>query len=204
MAIYYRTYRKYDQYVKQQGTKATLFADHVNSENGKRVLRFKRRFKHWRPFLRSGYLLCLGARTNCEVRGAKMAGFDRAVGMDLHPMAPGMVCGDWHNLPFATGRAASVFTNCLDHCYNLGEMMGEVHRVLRTGGTFLFETHAAYAISEHPWIDNVSDMMNIHKYNSMFWDDLDDVIGAICDCGFRLRHVNYTGKYDEAVFACSK
>jgi SAM-dependent methyltransferase len=85
-------------------------------------------------------VLCLGAREGAEVRAFLDRGAS-AVGVDLNPGPdnPWVVRGDFHALQFADGSADLVYSNSLDHAFDLERMLAEVKRVLAPEGTFLVE-----------------------------------------------------------------
>ncbi|MGI9043351.1 MAG: methyltransferase domain-containing protein [Gemmatimonadaceae bacterium] len=64
-----------------------------------------------------------------------------AVGIDLNPGKDKrhVLAGVFHGLQFASGVADVVFTNSLDHVFDLGHVIGEASRVLVKGGMFVTE-----------------------------------------------------------------
>jgi SAM-dependent methyltransferase len=92
-------------------------------------------FEQWFEILRGvlpfqGPALCLGARLGCEVSVLRKLGFD-AVGVDLVPCLPLVVYGDFHNLRFPSGSFDLVYSNSIDHVYDLKKFLGEASRVCR-------------------------------------------------------------------------
>lgn len=199
--IWYRTYDGgYEQYLRTQGIKAKLHADEVLARNGKRTRYFTRQFKIWERYMRRGRVLCLGSRTNCEVQAAIAIGFRDSVGLDLHPMSPGMICADWHQLPIADACVQNVFTNALDHSIDIGQMVREAFRVLVPGGAFVFETHKDYAMGRRDrreW--GFGDMLDHHRFNAAFWDDVQDLLVLMQAAGFVLSYSNLGGKMSSFV-----
>lgn len=83
-------------------------------------------------------VLCIGARLGGEVRAVKSLGA-LGIGIDLLP-GPGsldVVSGDMEDIPFPARVFGLVYTNVLDHVYNVGGLTSEVCRVLRPGGVFM-------------------------------------------------------------------
>lgn len=183
MIHYRRYYREYEQYRWQQGIKARIKPEELRAEIAVRTGRFARTFKKLRKnkWMVGGGVLCLGARTNCEVVGAIRAGFKGSVGVDLYPLGDSMIRADWHNLPFEDRSFENVFTNSLDHCYNFLKLALEISRVLIPGGIFVFETHAGYAMLQSG--KSLEKMINLHDFNSMFWDDTWDLIDELRSVG---------------------
>jgi SAM-dependent methyltransferase len=93
---------------------------------------------------RGSSVLCLAARQGSEVR----AFIDRgafAVGIDLNPGPRNrwVVVGDFHELQFADASLDYVYTNSLDHAFDLNRIMKEVRRVLKPTGRLIVEANMA-------------------------------------------------------------
>jgi SAM-dependent methyltransferase len=176
--IYYRQYDKYSDYTDQQGKKAHVISEALLSKRAmhRRQKRFGKLFRSLKQHMMKGSVLCLGARTGCEIRGAQEAGFGYCTGIDIHPLSDMVIRADWHELPFRGGVFNNVFTNSLDHCYDFPKLVFEVARVLVQKGSFVIETYTGYALSKweggHHSPDEIIDR---HVYNSMFWDDINDL-----------------------------
>ena len=140
-----RHYPDYETYLAHQATK---FGG----------LRWKTVQKHDRRFyeelsarlgalpidFRGSSVLCLAARQGSEVR----AFIDRgafAVGIDLNPGPRNrwVVVGDFHDLQFADASLDYVYTNSLDHAFDLNRIMKEVRRVLKPTGRLIVEANMA-------------------------------------------------------------
>jgi len=85
-------------------------------------------------------VLCLAARMGGEVRAFTQLGA-LAVGVDLYPGKDNkyVLTGDFHHLQFASDTFDIVFTNSMDHAFDLGAVAREVCRVLVPGGQFYLE-----------------------------------------------------------------
>jgi SAM-dependent methyltransferase len=85
-------------------------------------------------------VLCLAARMGGEVRAFTQLGA-LAVGVDLYPGNNNeyVLTGDFHHLQFASNVFDVVFTNSMDHAFDLGAVAREVCRVLVTGGHFYLD-----------------------------------------------------------------
>lgn len=85
-------------------------------------------------------VLCLAARMGGEVRAFTQLGA-LAVGVDLYPGKDNkyVLTGDFHHLQFASHTFDIVFTNSMDHAFDLGAVAREVCRVLVPGGQFYLE-----------------------------------------------------------------
>ncbi len=182
-----RTFDSYGEYVHQQGRKAIRRREFLLRHTGKNVVRFTRIFGMAKPHLNPGAILCLGARTGAESLGAAAAGFYGSVGIDLHPVGPTVLTGDWHALTFPDGRFANVYCNSLDHCLSLDRMSAEVRRVLQPGGRFyVMATNRAGSAEE--WQARESN-------EALYWSSSDDLRDAICARGFDPIMAWRTGKW---------
>lgn len=174
----------YDAYVNQQGRKANnpnkreLFIE----TRHQRIRKFTRIFTKAKEFLNPGKVLCLGARTGCEIIGARKAGFPESEGIDLHPVGNVAKEGDWHNIPFKNNSFQNVFTNSIDHCFDIQKLAWEVRRVLQTKGRFLFMLSGTQMLNTK---EDRADYM-LHSQNFLFWEDGLDLVAEIEKYGFRL------------------
>ena len=151
--------------------------------------------------MRPGRVLCLGARTGSEVEGARAVGFAASIGVDLHPLSDSVMRADWHKLPFGDDSFENVFTNSLDHCFNFLKLALEISRVLMPNGIFIFETHTGYALSVRDDM-SLKKSIDFHAFNSMFWDDVEDLIDELRAVG--LVVVNKSIGKKTSVFALEK
>lgn len=116
-------------------------------------------------------VLCLGARIGSECRSFIGLGAF-AVGIDLNP-GPGnryVVVGDFHDPQFADGSVDIVYTNCLDHSFDLERVMAGVARILKPGGAFVADLMNGSGDGE-PWSPD--------GFDCLFWDKAADIIERI-------------------------
>lgn len=85
-------------------------------------------------------VLCLGARWGTEVRAFRDVGCF-AVGIDLKPGAGTeyVLEGDFQHLLFPDGCVDLVFSNSLDHAFDIDVVLAEVYRVLKPDGSLLVD-----------------------------------------------------------------
>lgn len=110
--------------------------------------------------------LCLGAREGEEVAALRQLGL-RAVGIDLKPMAPPAIpplvmLGDFNRLTgtFDSGRFGLVYTNSIDHAFDLRTMFEQVHGVLACSGVFVVDFFpGAFGPFEAVKIETVDDVL---------------------------------------------
>lgn len=177
----------YERYVFLQGTKYRDKIDRIKQYNHRRTKAFERVFRVAKPVLKEGPVLCLGARTGCEVRAARKVIHPDSIGIDLYP-APKedeVIYGDWHNIPFKDETFANVFTNSLDHCYDLNKMISEVLRVLVIGGRFFFRTMLQEDLRLRE--DKTAFLHEKMKASMdfLFWDTSKDLVRYFTQFGFR-------------------
>tara|TARA_R110002020_G_scaffold416595_1_gene625861 strand:- start:565 stop:1206 length:642 start_codon:yes stop_codon:yes gene_type:complete len=164
-----RDYKDYDEYVSHQKEKTERTVKNSNAlldleqRLAARKQTFRERFEELNralsendkaaPILLPGKLfLCLGARLGSEVEALKDMGL-AGHGIDLVPYKPHVLEGDFHNLKLEDGVLDIVYTNSIDHCYDLKGILTEGTRVLSPAGHFIidvfpgnFSTHESIMI----------------------------------------------------------
>lgn len=125
-------------------------------------------------------VLCLGARIGTEVKAFLDLGAF-AIGVDLNPGPSNqfVVHGDFHHLQYADGSVDVVFSNSLDHVFDITRWMAEVRRVLRPGGTLLLEVGHGLREGGRP-----------EFYESLCWSSVQDLVAEIERHGFRLARTS--------------
>ena len=194
--IAHRPFATYESYVYHQGGKARGRREHLLAHVERNTDGFRRTFLRAKKYLRPGSILCLGARTGAESIGAVKAGFAGSVGIDLHPVGPTVLQGDWHNLQFADGAFANAYTNSLDHCLYLDKFASEVVRVLEPKGRFyLMATNRD--LSHEDWIAKGGN-------EALYWQTSDQLRDAIVGYGFECRASWRDGKWGHYVFGVTR
>ena len=169
-----RAYPSYGTYLEHQRTKLDAFRE---SSIQKHDLRFHAALsERLADFpLQRRSVLCLAARQGSEVR----AFIDRgafAVGIDLNPGRGNryVVVGDFHELQFADGTVDVVYTNSLDHAFDLDHILAEVRRVLAPGGVLIAEVGRGGGEGRG-------------FYESLSWDSVEALLARFAGHGFRLE-----------------
>lgn len=141
-----RSYDSYDEYVvhQQQKLEEILKIDggFSNAVVATYRLKFYRRFRHVVGLLpRSAEILCLGARLGTEVEVLRDLGFANANGIDLNPGPDNSLVrvGDFQHLDVPDASVDLVYTNCLDHAFDLDAFFAEQARVLKPTGYALYD-----------------------------------------------------------------
>lgn len=144
--ISYRDYASYDEYVTHQVQK---WDEKLKIEGGfesKDILeyrrKFYRRFCHLKRFLPfSADILCAGARQGTEVEVLRDLGYHKAWGIDLNP-GPGnslVVAGDFMHIEKPDSSLDLLYTNSVDHAFNLDAFFAEHARVIKPDGYALYD-----------------------------------------------------------------
>jgi ubiquinone/menaquinone biosynthesis C-methylase UbiE len=97
------------------------------------------------------------------------------VGIDLNPGADNryVVHGDFHDLQFAPGSIDVVYTNSLDHAFDIDRIAKEVLKVLKPDGVFLVEAVQGRDQGTNPGF-----------FESFFWKNIDELVAALENAGF--------------------
>lgn len=194
--IAHRTFTDYDEYVYKQGGKARGRREHLLAHVKQNTEGFARTFRRAASHLKPGPVLCLGARTGAESLGAVQAGFPGSVGIDLHPVGPTVLQGDWHDLQFPDASFSNVYCNSLDHCLYLDKLAAQVRRVLVPGGRFYVMATNRQGLTVEAWQAKGGN-------EALYWqtsDELRDAIGAL---GFQTITSWRDGKWGHYVFKAS-
>lgn len=171
-----RRYPDYETYLAHQRLKLDAFRPSSIERHDRRFFAALRERLAGLPVSLAGQrVLCLAARQGTEVRAFIDAGAF-AIGIDLNPGRENgyVVTGDFHALQFATGTVDLVYTNSLDHAFELDRVFAEVNRVLTPGGRLLLEIAGG---SERGG-----------PYESLSWPSVDAFLDRVTPYGFRLRH----------------
>lgn len=133
--------------------------------------------------------MCLGARFGEEVRAFRDLGYN-AVGLDLFAKEGDLVVkGDWNDIPFS--RVFNVvYTNSIDHSFNLDKEISEICRVLWGKGHVIIDLNVQHceAASDEVIEKKFADT---ERYEAMLWNDDDDVIAPFLEANFSPKMVWY-------------
>lgn len=175
-----RRYRSYEAYLQHQAAKLrTLKLDKYNTLFKPALLERIDDLEPLRSLPRGSTVLCLGARNGVECEAFIEKGFF-AVGVDLNPGEGNrfVVNGDFHELQYADATVDVVFTNALDHAFDLDRIVDEIRRVLRPGGLFIAEIVRG---------SKDEGGREPGEYESVWWDQSRVVADAIQKHGLALR-----------------
>ena len=121
-------------------------------------------------------VLCLAARIGTEVKAFLDLGCF-AIGIDLNPGKENryVVQGDFHDLQFAPDSVDVVYTNSLDHAFDVDRIAREVLKVLKAEGLLIVEASQGRDQGVNPGF-----------FESFFWKNIDELIGVFETAGFKV------------------
>lgn len=144
--IRYRSYNSYEEYVTHQKQKLEEKLKIKGGFTRKELLvyrlKFFRRFRFLPKFLpKSAIILCAGARQGTEVEVLRDLGYKNAYGIDLNPGPenPFVRHGDFMCLDNADSSVDMIYSNCIDHAFDLETFFQEHARVLKPDGYVLYD-----------------------------------------------------------------
>jgi SAM-dependent methyltransferase len=185
MTIFYRKYSNYIDYLNHQASKMDKLlkkkykfaqrAQRVRPEYfDQRVKKFLSHFKMYSSDMKPGKILCLGARNGAEVKAFRKMGFKNSIGIDLNPGKNNeyVIKGDFHNMEFKDNTFENVFTNSLDHIFDIRKLSKEINRILVPSGILILEISHFLDFKEK---NRQEDLNNKKKYESFCCDNFDDI-----------------------------
>lgn len=123
-------------------------------------------------------VLCLGARFGGEVRGFGSVGCF-AVGIDLRtaPESKHVLYGDFQDLQFPDACVDFVYTNSLDHAYDISAVLTEISRVLKASGQLIVDAVRGAEEGHPPGM-----------WECFYWSTTEDLVELLRAHGFGLVH----------------
>ena len=175
-ALSQRRYASYEAYVDHQASKLTQIERRLRRVEAEDLESFRTAFADCAALQGRHTVLCLGARLGTEVRALMDLGH-LAVGVDLNPGEANqyVLHGDFHQLVFPDAAFTAVYTNTLDHVFDLPRMVGEIRRVLIPGGALIADVVPGFDEGHLPG-----------EYESTFWSNIDELVDALTAAGLRL------------------
>jgi SAM-dependent methyltransferase len=159
-----RSYDSYDAYLEHQRAKLETHEFGQYDEEFRVALR--KRLSSLELEWQGRNVLCLGARIGSEVKAFLDLGAF-AVGIDLNPGKANryVVQGDFHDLRYAPQSIDVVYTNSLDHAFDIEQIATEVLKVLKPDGFFLVEA-----------VQGRDQGINPGFFESFFWKNIDELV----------------------------
>lgn len=167
-----KQYHSYEDYLAHQPTKRRFLDDRERNRNIRVALSV--RVADLPIWDKGKTVLCLAAGSGGEVRAFLDLGCF-AVGIDLYPKSnPYVLYGDFQNIQFPNESVDIVYTNSLDHAFDIPKIIREIKRVLRPNGYMVLEIVQGSSGGQEPGF-----------WESMWWDEIDDVIDLFIEQGFK-------------------
>lgn len=191
----HREYRSYSAYVAHQRRKLGRLPRQMLAEYDVRYREaLRERLARGGVVHPGSSVLCLAARIGTEVKAFHDLGCF-AVGIDLNPgeANPYVLVGDFHQLQFAAESVDVVFTNSLDHAYDLQRVLAEVHRVLKPDGVLVAELGLGESEGGKP-----------NYYEALAWRDVNTMVDRLVAHGFAVRArspIDYPWRGEQIAFA---
>lgn len=169
----HRQYQSYDEYVTHQASKLDKIEHRLKEVEEEDFSEFTRRFKSCEQLADAKSVLCLGARLGTEVRALHRLGYF-AVGLDLNPGKDNqfVLPGDFHHIVFPDASVDAVYTNALDHVFDLQKVVREVTRIIKPGGVFIVDLPPGFDEGFTPG-----------SYEASYWGTIDSVSNEIAESG---------------------
>jgi len=141
-----RDYENYEEYLTHQKLKLEEMLKIKGGFSSFDIfdyrIKFYIRFRQLKKLLPSdAKILCCGARQGTEVEVLRDLGFHNARGIDLNPGPdnPFVEPGDMMKLEAADNSLDLIYTNCVDHSFDLDAMISEHARALKPDGFLLYD-----------------------------------------------------------------
>jgi SAM-dependent methyltransferase len=173
-ALQSRRYDSYEAYLEHQKAKLETH-DFGNYDNEFRQA-LRERLTALDIAWQGRTVLCLGARIGTEVKAFLDLGCF-AIGLDLNPGEGNryVVQGDFHDLQYAPNSIDVVYTNSLDHAFDIDRIAKEVLKVLKPNGLFIVEA-----------VQGRDQGINPGFFESFFWKNIDEPVHVFENAGFKV------------------
>ncbi len=192
-----RIYSSYELYLKHQKSKLLNKKEKLKFSNYDEKFKnnLKARLENLDISLLGSRTLCLGARLGGEVRAFKELG-SYAVGIDLEPGERNndVLFGDFHEINFPDNSVDFIYTNSLDHVYDIDKVLNEIKRVLTSEGYFISE----FMFGEDHYRNKYHRRKTL-TWESFWWKNPQDIINLIKSFGFILFSSETITKSSEIV-----
>ncbi|MFQ5795738.1 MAG: class I SAM-dependent methyltransferase [Candidatus Bipolaricaulia bacterium] len=168
-----RVYSSYEDYLEHQKDKLQRIDLSDYDIRYRYVLR--ERLEKLNVLWRSKTVLCLAARIGTEVKSFLDIGCF-AVGLDINPGKDNryVLYGDFHDIQFPSHSIDVVFTNSLDHAFDVEKVIDEIKRVLKPEGLLIIEAVRGSEEGKSPSF-----------YESFWWSKVDDLVSLLESSQFR-------------------
>ena len=168
-----RQYASYEDYLTHQSEKLDRIVHRLRETEDEDLADFKGRFEGCKALSEARSVVCLGARLGTEVRALHALNYF-AIGIDLNPGENNLYVlpGDFHQLVFPDGSVDAVYTNVMDHVFDLEKVIAEISRLLKPGGLFVVDLLQGFGEGFIPG-----------EYEATHWRNTDEFIRKLCELG---------------------
>lgn len=127
----------YKFYLFHQKLKTFFRLQKLKDSYDTRLKRFEDEFKNI-EYLGVKKILCIAARLGTEVHALRNLNYD-AIGIDIFVTKNNKYVhyGEFEKIPYENKIFDAIYTNSVDHIYNIEKTVNEIDRVLKTGGYLL-------------------------------------------------------------------
>jgi SAM-dependent methyltransferase len=167
-------YESYDEYVTHQAQKYDEILARLGGFSNLHITQWRMVFFNSLKALmsilpRDAKILCVGARQGTEVEVLRDLGFCNAIGCDLNPgpANPYVIPGDFMKHHYPDGAFDAVYSNAIDHAFDLDDFFKEQARIVRSGGYGVFD------FADFASIGGSSD------FEVQSWDNTDEPVGVM-------------------------
>lgn len=154
--VQHRNYADYNEYLTHQKQKLNEILSMRGGFTNRAIMtwrrRFYQRFRHLEALLpKTATILCLGARQGTEVEVLHDMGYTNAYGIDLNPGPnnPYVKEGDFMHLEEKDNSIDCIYTNSLDHAFDIEPCIKENLRVVKPEGIAIYDV-PRYSKSRSP------------------------------------------------------
>lgn len=144
--IRFRNYSSYQEYVDHQAEKFNEMLRAKGAFTKEVLLQYRKKFysrfvKLSGLISKDSKILCLGARQGTEVEVLRDLGYKNSIGLDLNPGPSNkfVLQGDFMNLEELDDSVDFVYSNAVDHAFDLDTFFKEHARVLKPGGYAMYD-----------------------------------------------------------------
>ena len=161
----------YKFYLFHQKLKTFFRLQKLKDSYDTHLKKFENEFKNI-EYLEVKKILCIAARLGAEVHALRNLNYD-AIGIDIFVTKNNKYVhyGEFEKIPYENKTFDAIYTNSVDHIFNIKKTVNEIDRVLKKGGYLL--------INLMKGIDEGHDMAG--TFESLVWKKRSDVLFKIVE-----------------------
>jgi len=161
----------YKFYLFHQKLKTFFRLQKLKDSYDNHLKKFENEFKNI-EYLEVKKILCIAARLGTEVHALRNLNYD-AIGIDIFVTKNNKYVhyGEFEKIPYENKTFDAIYTNSVDHIFNIKKTVNEIDRVLKKGGYLL--------INLMKGVDEGNDMAG--TFESLVWKKRSDVLFKIVE-----------------------